>query len=46
MSEITISHPDSFNTGDIENPTITYEEYMKKKEDEENGAINQSSDNA
>lgn len=46
MNGISIEHPDSFNTGDIKNPTITYEEYIKNKEDEENGAINQSSDNA
>ena len=41
-----VSHPDSFNTGDIENPIISYEEYINQKEDEENGTINQSSDNA
>ena len=40
------SHPDSYNTGDINNPIISYEEYINQKEDEENGAINQSSDNA
>lgn len=42
---ITISHPDSYTTGDIENPTISYEEYMNNKEDG-NNAINQSTNNA
>ena len=44
IEEGNISHPDSYNTGDFENPVITYEEYIKKKEDS-NNAINQSSDN-
>lgn len=41
--EGSLSHPDSYNTGDFERPVITYEEYIKK-EDSKN-AINQSSDN-
>ena len=45
--EITnFSHPDSYNTGDPDNPVISYEEYVNIKEVEENGTINQSSDNA
>lgn len=42
---ISTSHPDSYTTGDIENPTISYEEYMNNKEDG-NNAINQSTNNA
>lgn len=38
------NHPDSYNTGDLEKPTITYEEYIK--EVEKNGSSNQSTDNA
>lgn len=41
--EGSLSHPDSYNTGDFERPVITYEEYINK-EDSKN-AINQSSDN-
>ena len=40
-----VSHPDSYNTGDYNNPVISYEEYINDKEDG-NNAINQSSDNA
>ena len=39
-------HPDSYNTGNPDKPVISYEEYKGIKEDEENGTINQSSDNA
>ena len=42
---VNMSHPDSYNTGDPDNPIISYEEYMKKKEDG-NNAINQSTNNA
>ena len=40
-----MSHPDSYNTGNPDNPTISYEEYIKNKEDG-NNAINQSTNNA
>lgn len=39
-----IDHPDSYNIGDPDIPTITYEEYMK--EVEKNGTSNQSTDSA
>lgn len=39
-----VDHPDSYNIGDPDNPTITYEEYMK--EVEKNGTSNQSTDSA
>lgn len=38
-------HPDSYNTGDINKPVISYEEYINDKEDG-NNADNQPSDNA
>lgn len=28
----TMGHPDTYNTGDPENPVISYEEYIKEKE--------------
>ena len=37
-------HPDSYNTGDPEEPVISYEEYQKRQEESEN-ADNQSSNN-
>ena len=43
LQEESISHPDSYNTGDFERPVITYEEYINKEDS--NNAINQSSDN-
>ncbi len=39
-------HPTSYNTGNPDKPVVSYEEYKGIKEDEENGTINQSSDNA
>lgn len=45
MSDMNMSHPDSYNTGDLENPIISYEEYINDKEDG-NNAINQSTNNA
>ena len=40
-----VSHPDSYNTGDPNKPVISYEEYMKIKEDKEDGTVDKSSDN-
>lgn len=39
----TASHPDSYNTGNADKPTISYEEYMREKEKE--NADKKSSDN-
>ena len=43
-TKISISHPDSYNTGNKFNPVISYEEYQKKQEEIEN-ADSESSDN-
>ena len=40
-----IGHPNSYTTGDINKPIMSYEEYTKNKEEEEDGTVDKSSDN-